>query len=94
MSFRSSTLALAIATVFLVPAVSFADGASTDMDSVVVTASRTEQSLNQVLAASTVLDRADIERLQPRSLADLLGSTPGVSIANNGGPGKATSVFM
>ncbi|WP_413626777.1 TonB-dependent vitamin B12 receptor [Luteibacter sp. Lutesp34] len=93
-SFRSCTLALAIATVFLVPAVSFADEASTDMDSVVVTASRTEQSRNQVLAASTVLDRADIERLQPRSLADLLGSTPGVSIANNGGPGKATSVFL
>lgn len=94
MSFRSSTLALAVATAFLVPAVSFADDASTDLDKVVVTASRTEQSQNQVLAASTVLDRADIERMQPRSLADLLGATPGVSIANNGGPGKATSVFM
>jgi vitamin B12 transporter len=93
-SFRSSTLAVAIATGFLVPGVSFAADASTDLDKVVVTASRTEQSLGQVLAASAVLDRADIDRLQPRSLADLLGRTPGVSIANNGGPGKATSVFM
>ena len=77
------------------PVVAHADDASsTDLDKVVVTASRTEQTLNQVLSASTVIDRADIERLQPRSLADLLRTTPGVSIANNGGPGKATSVFM
>jgi vitamin B12 transporter len=92
-SFRSSSLAVAIALAFLAPAVSFAD-ASTDLDQVVVTASRTDQTLNQVLAASTVIDRAEIERLQPRSLADLLRGTPGVSIANNGGPGKATSVFL
>ncbi|NID17393.1 TonB-dependent vitamin B12 receptor [Luteibacter yeojuensis] len=93
-SFRSSTLAVAIATAFLAPVVSFADEPSSDLDTVVVTASRTEQSAGQVLAASTVIDRTEIERLQPRSLADLLGRTPGVSIANNGGPGKATSVFM
>lgn len=93
-SFRSSTLAVSIAIALLVPAAAIADDASTDLDKVVVTASRTDQTQSQVLAASTVIDRADIERLQPHSLADLLRGTPGVSIANNGGPGKATSVFL
>ncbi|MDQ7996560.1 MAG: TonB-dependent vitamin B12 receptor [Luteibacter sp.] len=94
MSLRISTLAVAIAMACLVPAAAFADDTSTDLDKVVVTASRTEQTQAQVLSASTVIDRAGIERLQPRSLADLLRATPGVSIANNGGPGKSTSVFM
>ena len=93
-SLRSSTLAVAIATVLIAPLPATAADASTDLDSVVVTASRTEQTQSQVLAASTVIDRAEIERLQPRSLADLLRGTPGVSIANNGGPGKSTSVFL
>jgi len=93
-SFRSSTLAVAIASGLVVPVAAFAADASSDLDGVVVTASRTEQTQNQVLAASTVIDRAEIERLQPRSLADLLRATPGISIANNGGPGKSTSVFL
>ncbi len=93
-SFRSSTLAVAIATALFAPLPVNAADASTDLDSVVVTASRTELTQSQVLAASTVIDRAEIERLQPRSLADLLRATPGVSIANNGGPGKSTSVFL
>jgi vitamin B12 transporter len=92
--FRSSRLALAVATAFVLPALAQADEVSTDLDQVVVTASRTEQAASQVLAASTVIDRADIERLQPSSLAELLRGVPGVSIANNGGPGKSTSVFM
>lgn len=96
MPFHRSQFACAIALAMLAPVIAHADDAapSTDLDKVVVTASRTEQTLNQVLSASTVIDRADIERLQPRSLADLLRATPGVSIANNGGPGKSTSVFM
>jgi len=93
-SFRSSTLAVAIASGLVVPVAAFAADASSDLGGVVVTASRTEQTQNQVLAASTVIDRAEIERLQPRSLADLLRATPGISIANNGGPGKSTSVFL
>ena len=41
-----------------------------------------------------MVTRADIERLQARSVRDVLRRTPGVSIANNGGPGKSTSVFL
>ncbi|WP_233171761.1 TonB-dependent vitamin B12 receptor [Dyella sp. ASV21] len=87
---RRAVLASALLSV-LTPA--FADSA-TDLDSVVVTATRTAQTQDQTLSAVTVIDRADIERLQPSSLADLLRGTPGLQLANNGGPGKSTSVFL
>ncbi|MEP7184735.1 MAG: TonB-dependent vitamin B12 receptor [Rhodanobacter sp.] len=70
-----------------------AEGA-TDLDQMVVTASRTAQTQEQTLAAVTVIDRATIDRLQPNSLLDLLRGTPGLSLANNGGPGKSTSIFL
>lgn len=59
-----------------------------------VTTSRTAQDLDRSLAAVTLIERADIERLQATSLAELLQRVPGVTLANNGGPGKTTSLFM
>lgn len=64
------------------------------LDEVVVTASRVEQPLADVLAPTTVFTREDIERLQPVSLHDLLRGTPGVSLTNSGGPGKQTSLSL
>src|SRR5690606_11264993 len=46
------------------------------------------------LAATTVITREDIERLQPVSLHDLLRGMPGVSLTNSGGPGKQTSLSL
>ncbi|MEH6419130.1 TonB-dependent vitamin B12 receptor [Pseudomonas sp. CGJS7] len=68
--------------------------AAVDLDQVVVTATRTAKTQDATLAAVTVIDRAEIERLQPASLPDLLRGTPGASLANNGGPGKSTSLFL
>ncbi|MHA6205319.1 TonB-dependent vitamin B12 receptor [Dyella soli] len=87
---RRSLLSAALLCVF---SPVFAD-AATDLNGVVVTATRTAQTQDQTLSAVTVIDRADIERLQPTSLADLLRGTPGMALSNNGGPGKATSVFL
>ena len=95
-------VALAIAGVFTTAApVTFAApsanarSAEADrLDSIQVTATRTPQRESQTLAPTTVVTRADIERLQARSVRDVLRRTPGVSIANNGGPGKSTSVFL
>ena len=70
-----------------------ADGA-TDLDKVVVTATRTAQTQDQTLAAVSVIDRADIERLQPASLTDLLRGTPSLQVASTGGPGQTASVFL
>ncbi|MDG2538040.1 TonB-dependent vitamin B12 receptor [Dyella jiangningensis] len=87
---RRSILATALLVV-LSPA--FADEAA-DLNGVVVTATRTSQTQDQTLSAVTVIDRSDIERLQPASLADLLRGTPGMALSNNGGLGKATSAFL
>ncbi|MCM2330068.1 MAG: TonB-dependent vitamin B12 receptor [Pseudomonas sagittaria] len=59
-----------------------------------VTASRTAQTAEQSLAAVTLIDRAEIERKQATSVPELLRGVPGVSLANNGGPGKTTSLFL
>ena len=62
--------------------------------SVIVTATRTAQTADETLASVTVITRQDIERAQARSIQELLGGLPGISVSNNGGPGKATSVFL
>ena len=65
-----------------------------DLDSIVVTATRTAQTQDETLASVSVVERGDIERLQPASMPDLLRGLPGVSIANSGGPGKQASLFL
>ncbi len=74
------------------PSLPAADGIETP--TIVVTATRTTQTADETLAAVTVITRRDIERSQARSVQDLLRGEPGISISNNGGPGKATSVFL
>ncbi|MBI3570396.1 MAG: TonB-dependent vitamin B12 receptor [Gammaproteobacteria bacterium] len=63
-------------------------------NAVIVTATRTAQTADETLASVTVITRADIERRQAQSVADLLRGEPGLSITNNGGAGKATQVLM
>ena len=67
---------------------------ATELDDVVVTATRTAQTQDATLAAVDVITRADIDRLQPVSLPELLRGSPGLSISNSGGAGKASSVFL
>lgn len=75
------------------PAAMAASGVAT-LDPTLVTASRTEQTLNGTLAAATVITRDDIDRRQPGSTRELLRATPGLSVTNSGGPGKATSMHL
>ncbi|MEJ2610612.1 MAG: TonB-dependent vitamin B12 receptor [Candidatus Thiodiazotropha sp.] len=65
-----------------------------ELNQILVTATRTSQSINQSLASVSVISREDIERLQPRSLQDLLRGVSGVTMSNSGGAGKATSLFL
>lgn len=89
---RQSLLAAALFCIFT-PAFAQSSG-STDLDAVVVTATRTAQTQDQTLAPVTVIDRAEIDRLQPNSIQELLRGTPDLQIVNNGGPGKATTLFL
>lgn len=60
----------------------------------VVTATRTEQPLADLVADVSILDRDAIERSGATGLADVLARVPGIEFARNGGPGSATSVFL
>ncbi|MDH5358154.1 MAG: TonB-dependent receptor [Gammaproteobacteria bacterium] len=62
------------------------------LETMTVTANRMP-SVN-VLAPTTVITRADIERLQINDLTTLLSRQPGIDFAVNGGLGKTSSIFM
>ena len=70
-----------------------ADTAAT-LSPVIVTATRTAQTADETLASVTVITRADIERSQAQLLPEILRGVPGLTLSNNGGPGKQTSVFL
>lgn len=72
----------------------FAVQAQTNPDTLLVTATRTAQTADQALASVTVITREEIERKQAQTVAELLRQTPGGVLVNNGGRGKATSVFL
>jgi len=65
-----------------------------NLPDMLVTATRTEMAKNQLAAAATVYTRKDIERLQAKTLPELLSGTTGIDIVQSGGYGKTTSVFM
>lgn len=64
------------------------------LPTVVVTATRTEQSPDDTLAALTVITREDIERAQANDIADLLRFQAGLDLGRAGGAGQQTSVFI
>jgi vitamin B12 transporter len=61
---------------------------------IVVTATRTEQPLSDAIVPVTVISREDIELSMATDLAELLRVQAGIDIGRNGGPGQATSIFM
>lgn len=65
-----------------------------ELPNMVVTATRTETAKNQLSAAATVYTRSDIERLQAKTLPDLLRGTIGLDMSQTGGDGKNTNVYL
>lgn len=60
----------------------------------VVSVTRSEQPLSDVVADVSIIDRITIERSGAGGLADVLARIPGVEFVRNGGPGNATSVYV
>ena len=67
---------------------------ATEIDPVVVTATRTARTVDASLASVTVIDRADIERVQARSVPDLLAGAQGIQVVNSGGAGKVSELYL
>ena len=60
----------------------------------VVTATRSEQPLSDLVADVSIVDRETIESSGATGVADLLARLPGVEITRNGGVGNASSVYL
>jgi len=61
---------------------------------VVVTATRTAQTVDESVASVTVITREEIDNSLALTVPELLRGVPGLHIINNGGLGKPSSVFM
>ncbi|GGK14210.1 TonB-dependent vitamin B12 receptor [Luteimonas terricola] len=88
------TLSLAVALALSPMAWAGGGMQATDLDTIVVTATRTAINAEDSNVPVQVLDRAVIERSQASSLLDLLRGRAGINLANQGGPGKLSSLFM
>jgi vitamin B12 transporter len=72
----------------------FSQDTPVDLPNMVVTATRSETATNQLATAATVYTREDIDRLQVRTLPELLRGSAGLDVTQDGGYGKTSSVFM
>jgi vitamin B12 transporter len=63
-------------------------------NAIVVTATRTAQTVDEALAAVTVITRNDIERSQAQSVPELLMGLAGLDANVSGGYGKTTGFFL
>ncbi|MNZ50406.1 Vitamin B12 transporter BtuB precursor [compost metagenome] len=94
---KLSRLALAVATL---PSLALAAELPSSLDeqlkapALVITSGRVAESKAKVSNLVTVFTRADIERLQPGSVADLLNRVPGVQTVQNGGRGSLTGLYI
>jgi len=61
---------------------------------VLISANRQVEARNDSSAANTVFTREDIERLQARSVTDLLQRVPGVQVAQTGGRGSLPGIYI
>ena len=64
------------------------------LDTIIVTATRSEIALRDATVPVTVIGREQIEQSLASDLAELLRFEAGLDIARNGGPGQATSLFL
>lgn len=79
---------LAIATSFTLPTI------AEEQSPIIVTATRTAQTVDESLASVTVITKEQIAKLQTTDLLDLLSGVAGIDMANSGGFGKSTSLYM
>lgn len=86
---NKSTLGVAIAA-----ALSFSVSAEQSIEHITVTANKFEQSITDVLASVTVIERSDIEKNNYRDLPSILSTIAGVDIVRNGGFGQNADVFV
>ena len=64
------------------------------IENLVITAAKSQQLPNEVIAPIIVIDQSDIELSGVNNIAELLSFYNGINISTNGGPGQLTSIFV
>lgn len=93
-TFRARTLCTVVPAICLINSVGGAAQAQTVSPQMVVTASRTEQILTDVLPHTTVLGRDAIEQSQVLDLPTLLAREAGFQFTQSGGRGNQATAFV
>ncbi len=86
------SLSKAAIALLLVP--TLLQAADQELETTVVTATRTPMLLSEAFESISVFTRRDIEKLQAVDIFDLLSRAPGVSFVRNGGRGSATALSI
>jgi vitamin B12 transporter len=95
---KKTLIALSITSALIAPS-AFAESSKIEQDNaadetMLITSNPYNQSTDEIMSTVSVITRVDIERIQPKSVAELLQTTAGIDIASNGGPAQVTSVFV
>lgn len=88
------TLKLGLASLALINGASAEELPAYQLNDIVVTASRTPQPIQNLVADVSVISSGEIRRAGQSTLAELLQAQPGVEISSNGGPGTIASVYL
>lgn len=95
---KKTLIAISISSAFIAP-LTFANTAQNNddiaaEDVILVTGNPYQQSTDEIMSTVSIIDRVAIDRIQPKSVAELLQTAAGIDIASNGGPAQVTSVFV
>jgi len=95
-TFKKSALLLAVTGALSAPLTTAIanDAAKEEMDVITVTATRSSLNVDDALTSQVVITREDIDLINPISVLDLLSTLPSIDVANNGGRGQQSSIFM
>ncbi len=82
------------ASLLLASGVRAQSGQDDEHFTILITASRFAETVDETLAPVTIITRQEIEERQASTLEEVLRAVPGVSFGNSGGVGKQTSLFL
>ncbi|MFV0447062.1 MAG: TonB-dependent receptor domain-containing protein [Vibrio sp.] len=105
---NKSLLAVAVVSLFSYTSFSYAQEGTADEtvandivvndiganETIIVTANRFEQGINEQLSPIDVITKQQIKDLKVESLTELLKRLPSVQVANNGGPGQTNNFYI
>ena len=83
-----------LVSVSLFPLSTAAFAQETTLPRIVITPTRSEQPINQIASSMTVITASDIAQRNQSTVSDVLRTVPGLTLANNGGAGQTTRLFM